>query len=69
MLIHVASDEVLYPSAHALAERATAAGVHCEFHAVNDSVHSFVLFPFLPEADAALQSFAAFARQTAATLA
>jgi hypothetical protein len=39
--------------------------VRCEFHTVEDSVHSFVLFPFLPEAEAALQSFAAFARQTA----
>jgi salicylate hydroxylase len=61
LLVHAASDEALYPSARELAERAASAGVHCEFHSVEDSVHSFVLFPFLPEAAFALESFAKFA--------
>jgi salicylate hydroxylase len=64
LLIHAATDEALYPSARALAERATRAGVRCEFHSVEDSVHSFVLFPFLPEATAALETFARFARES-----
>jgi salicylate hydroxylase len=67
LLVHAATGEALYPSARALAERATRAGVRCEFHAVEDSVHSFVLFPFLPEAAAALESFATFARQSLQT--
>jgi salicylate hydroxylase len=60
LLVHAATDEVLYPGAWALAERAARHGVHSEFHAVDDSVHSFVLFPFLPEADAALAELATF---------
>jgi salicylate hydroxylase len=63
LLVHAATDEALYPSARALAERASGAGARCEFHAVEDSVHSFVLFPFLPEARAALERFATFARE------
>jgi salicylate hydroxylase len=65
LLIHAASDEVLFPSARALAERAAGAGVRTEFHAVEDSVHAFVLFPFLAEADSALEAFATFARESA----
>ncbi|MBV9750537.1 MAG: alpha/beta hydrolase fold domain-containing protein, partial [Acetobacteraceae bacterium] len=57
LLIHAAADEALCPSARALAERATSAGVRCELDIVEDSVHSFVLFPFLPETEKALRSF------------
>ena len=64
LLIHVAADEVLFPSARLLFERAVTAGVHCEFHSVEDSVHAFVLFPFLPESNAALESFASFVEQS-----
>jgi salicylate hydroxylase len=60
LLVHAAVDETLFPGARLLAERARSAGVRCEFHPVEDSVHSFVLFPFLPEAASALQSFALF---------
>jgi salicylate hydroxylase len=67
LLVHAAADEVLFPSASALADRAVSAGVRTEFHPVEDSVHSFVLFPFLPEAAAALESFATFARQSLQT--
>ncbi len=62
LLVHAAADEALYPSAQLLAERAAAAGGRSEFQSVEDSVHSFVLFPFLPEAARALASFATFAR-------
>jgi acetyl esterase/lipase len=64
LLVHAAIDEALYPSARALAERAASAGVRCEFHAIEDSVHSFVLFAFLPETAFALESFAQFVRQS-----
>lgn len=65
LLIHAAVDEVLFPSAQSLWERAAIAGVRCEFHPIEDSVHSFVLFPFLPEAASALAAFASFARSRA----
>jgi salicylate hydroxylase len=63
LLVHAARDEALFPGVRTLADRAAAAGVSCEFHTVEDSVHSFVLFPFLPEAAEALEAFATFARQ------
>ncbi len=63
LLVHAASDEAIFPGARTLAERAAAAGVRSQLLAVDDSVHSFVLFPFLPEATAALESLAAFARE------
>ena len=63
LLVHAARDETLYPSAVALAERAAGAHVRTEFHSVDDTVHSFVLFPFLPGGGAALNAFATFARQ------
>jgi acetyl esterase/lipase len=66
LMVHAATDEVLFPSARALAERATKAGVRCEFQPIEDSVHSFVLFPFLPEAARALETFARFARRAPA---
>jgi salicylate hydroxylase len=68
LLVHAATDEALYPSARALAERAARAGVRCELHSVADSVHSFVLFPFLPETRAALETFAGFARLAGSTV-
>jgi salicylate hydroxylase len=63
LLVHAASDEALWPAARTLAERAEAAGVTCELQVVDDSVHSFVLFPFLPEAAEALESLAMFVRR------
>jgi salicylate hydroxylase len=66
LLVHAARDEVLFPSAQILVEHAAAAGVRSEFHAVEDSVHSFVLFPFLPEAALALESFVTFAGRSPA---
>ena len=54
--------EALFCSAKRLADRGRDAGVPVTFSLVADSVHSFVLFDFLPETDRALAEFAAFAR-------
>ena len=62
LLIQAAEPEALFPSAERLASRARGAGVPVTFSPVADSVHSFILFDFLPEADRALAEFAAFAR-------
>jgi salicylate hydroxylase len=62
LLVQAAEPEALFPSARRLADQARAAGVPVTFSPVADSVHSFVLFDFLPETDAALAEFAAFAQ-------
>ena len=62
LLIQAAADEALFSQAAALAGRAREACVPVTFSPVADSVHSFVLFDFLPEAGRALAEFAAFAR-------
>ncbi|HEY5390378.1 MAG TPA: alpha/beta hydrolase fold domain-containing protein, partial [Solirubrobacteraceae bacterium] len=61
MLIHAAAEEAALPGAAALAANARAAGVEVQFRAFADSVHSFVLFDFLPETDEALEEFAVLA--------
>jgi len=68
LLIHAAEPEALFAAAAGLADRARLAGVRVTFSPVADSVHSFVLFDFLPEAGRALAQFAAFARAAAARL-
>jgi salicylate hydroxylase len=62
LLVQAAEPEALFPSARRLADQARAAGVPVTFRPVADSVHSFVLFDFLPETDQALAEFAAFAQ-------
>jgi salicylate hydroxylase len=62
LLIQAAEPEALFASALRLADQARRAGVAVTFSPVADSVHSFVLFDFLPEADRALAEFAAFAQ-------
>jgi len=64
LLIQAAEPEALFPAAHRLASRARGAGVPVTFSPVADSVHSFILFDFLPETDRALAEFAAFTRNT-----
>ncbi len=61
LLIQAAEPEALFSSAQELADRARAAGVPVTFTPVADSVHSFVLFDFLPESGQAVAEFAAFA--------
>ena len=66
LLIQAAEPEALFPSAQRLADRARDAGVPVTFRPVADSVHSFILFDFLPETGRALTEFTAFARTAAA---
>jgi acetyl esterase/lipase len=61
LLIQAAEPEALFASARRLADRARAAGVPVTFSPEADSVHSFVLFDFLPEAGRALAEFGQWA--------
>jgi salicylate hydroxylase len=66
LLIQAAEPEALFPSAQRLAGQSRSAGVPVTFSPVADSVHSFILFDFLPEAGRALAEFAAFAHTAGA---
>ena len=57
--IWAAREEALRDDATGLAAAARAAGVRVTLELVEDSVHSFVLFPFLPESAASLRALAA----------
>ena len=59
LLIQAAAGEALRDDARRLAEVAAAAGVPVTVELVPDTVHSFVLFDFLPETRLALDQFAA----------
>jgi salicylate hydroxylase len=61
LLIQAAEPEALFTGAERLARQSRDAGVPVTFSPVADSVHSFILFDFLPETDRALAEFAAFA--------
>jgi salicylate hydroxylase len=69
LLVQAAAGEALADDAVRLARAAGAAGVDVTLELVEDSVHSFVLFDFLPETQAALeqlsQHLAAVSRQSA----
>jgi salicylate hydroxylase len=58
MVIQVAAGEALADDARALAMAAEEAGVEVTLELVEDTVHSFVLFGFLPEAQNALDRLA-----------
>jgi salicylate hydroxylase len=60
LLIQAAEPEALFSRAERLADQARSAGVPVRFSPVADSVHSFILFDFLPEASRALAEFAEF---------
>jgi salicylate hydroxylase len=60
LLIQAAAPEALFSSAEQLAARARDAGVPVTFRPAADSVHSYVLFDFLPETGQAFADFAAF---------
>ena len=60
LLIHAAREEAMFTGAALLAEHASAAHVEVQFSPVEDSVHSFVLFDYLPEAGKALDELAGF---------
>jgi salicylate hydroxylase len=54
LTIRAAAGEALADDARRLADAARAAGIDVTLELVEDSVHSFVLFGFMPEAQAAL---------------
>ena len=60
MLIQAAAGEALLDDARRLAAAAERAGVPVMLDLVEDSVHAFILFDFLPETQEALDRFAAF---------
>ncbi|RYH69159.1 MAG: steryl acetyl hydrolase [Alcaligenaceae bacterium] len=62
MLLVAATNEVLRDDTTRLAERARTAGVEVTLCMVDDSVHVFPLFGFLPEAKAALDQLRQWAR-------
>ncbi|MGP3534058.1 alpha/beta hydrolase fold domain-containing protein [Microbacterium sp. RD1] len=58
--VAAADDESLASDARALARSLAGSGVEHDTYFVPDSVHSFVLFPSLPESEEVLRRFAAF---------
>lgn len=63
LLLTATPGEVLYDDATRLAGRARAHGVDVTFQPVEDSVHVFTLFPFLPETTQVLATLKAWSRQ------
>jgi len=61
MLLTAATNEVLFDDTTRLAKRADEAGVDVTLNLVDDSVHVFPVFAFLPEAVAALDQLATWA--------
>ena len=55
--------EVLLSDTTRLAERAEQAGVEVTLRVVEDSVHVYPIFPFLPETRATMEEVAAWARR------
>lgn len=62
MFLGVATNEVLFNDTTRLAARAEAAGVDVTLKTVDDSVHVFPVFSFLPEAREFVDEFAAWVR-------
>ncbi len=60
MFVTASEGEVLLNDATRVAERAEKAGVDVTLHIVQDSVHVFPIFPFLPEAKSTLQEIGAW---------
>nr|WP_237717069.1 alpha/beta hydrolase [Cupriavidus basilensis] len=63
LFLAVAQGEVLQSDATRLADKARAGGVDTTLRVVEDSVHVFTLFPFLPEARRTLAEFADWSRE------
>ena len=61
LFLAAAREEALIGDATKIAERARAAGVDVSLEIVDDSVHVFPLFAFLPETDDVMAAIAAFA--------
>jgi salicylate hydroxylase len=62
LFVTATQGEVLLSDATNLAERAEKAGVDVTLRVVEDSVHVYPIFPFLPETKATMDEVAAWAR-------
>ena len=63
LFLAAAAGEVLESDASRFAEKAAEAGVDVTYEIVPDSVHVFVLFPFLPEASETLRAVSAWSKR------
>jgi salicylate hydroxylase len=63
LFITATQGEVLLSDATRLAERAEKAGVDVTLRLVEDSVHVYTIFPFLPETGSTMDEVAAWARR------
>lgn len=65
LLLTATRGEVLFSDTERFAEKARASGVDTNLHVVEDSVHVFPIFPFLPESHELLEHFSGWARRLA----
>jgi len=63
LFVTAAQGEVLLSDATRLAERARKAGVEVTLRLIEDSVHVYPIFPFLPETKSTMEEVAVWARQ------
>jgi salicylate hydroxylase len=63
LFVAAAQGEVLLSDATRLAERAQKAGVEVTLRLIEDSVHVYTIFPFLPETKSTMEEVAVWARQ------
>jgi salicylate hydroxylase len=63
LFVAAAQGEVLLSDATRLAERARKAGVEVTLRLIEDSVHVYPIFPFLPETKSTMEEVAVWARQ------
>jgi salicylate hydroxylase len=63
LFVTASQGEVLLSDTTRLAERAEKAGVDVTLRVVEDSVHVYPIFPFLPETKATMEEVAAWARR------
>ncbi|MDI1265335.1 MAG: alpha/beta hydrolase fold domain-containing protein [bacterium] len=63
MFVTASQGEVLMSDATRLAERAEAAGVEVTLRLVEDSVHVYTIFPFLPETGSTMEEVARWAQR------
>ncbi len=63
LFVAAAQGEVLLSDATRLAERAKKAGVEVTLRLIEDSVHVYPIFPFLPETKSTMEEVAVWARQ------
>jgi salicylate hydroxylase len=63
LFVTASQGEVLQSDTTRLAERAQKAGVDVTLKLVEDSVHVYPIFPFLPETKSTMEEIAAWARR------